>query len=46
MMGVVPRFSRTPGTIRNVGPDLDEHAQDIHEALAAGRSAWEESPHD
>lgn len=25
MLGVVPRWSRTPGSIRNVGPDLGEH---------------------
>lgn len=25
MAGVVPRFSRTPGTVRDVGPDLGEH---------------------
>lgn len=25
MLGVVPKFSRTPGSIRDVGPDLGEH---------------------
>jgi formyl-CoA transferase len=25
MLGVVPTFSRTPGSISDVGPDLGEH---------------------
>ncbi len=25
MLGVVPKFSRTPGTISDVGPELGEH---------------------
>jgi len=25
MLGVVPKFSRTPGAIRDVGPALGEH---------------------
>ena len=25
MLGVVPKFSRTPGSIRDVGPVLGEH---------------------
>jgi crotonobetainyl-CoA:carnitine CoA-transferase CaiB-like acyl-CoA transferase len=25
MLGVVPKFSRTPGSIADVGPDLGEH---------------------
>jgi crotonobetainyl-CoA:carnitine CoA-transferase CaiB-like acyl-CoA transferase len=28
MLGVVPKFSRTPGSIRDVGPDLGEHTAD------------------
>ena len=40
MTGVVPRFSRTPGTIRDVGPDLGEHNPEVEQALAEGRSAW------
>ncbi|MEO6654003.1 MAG: CoA transferase [Ilumatobacteraceae bacterium] len=40
MTGVVPRFSRTPGTIRDVGPDLGEHTEAIERAVASGRSAW------
>lgn len=40
MTGVVPRFSRTPGSIRDVGPGLGEHNAEVADALAAGRSAW------
>lgn len=29
MTGIVPRFSRTPGTIRDVGPTLGEHTTDF-----------------
>ncbi|WP_424236871.1 CaiB/BaiF CoA transferase family protein [Bhargavaea ginsengi] len=29
MPGVVPKFSGTPGKIRNVGPDLGEHNEEI-----------------
>ncbi|MEK4387004.1 CaiB/BaiF CoA-transferase family protein [Solibacillus sp. FSL W7-1464] len=29
MPGIVPKFSETPGTIRNVGPDLSEHTDEI-----------------
>jgi formyl-CoA transferase len=29
MTGVVPRFSRTPGTIRSVGPSLGEHTDEV-----------------
>lgn len=29
MTGVVPRFTRTPGTIRDVGPDLGEHTEEV-----------------
>ncbi len=40
MTGVVPRFTRTPGTIRDVGPDLGEHNAEVEQALAAGQSPW------
>lgn len=33
MTGIVPRFSRTPGGVRDVGPDLGEHT-------AAFESGW------
>ncbi len=42
MTGVVPRFSRTPGTIRDVGPELGEHTAAVVAAIAEGRSAWSE----
>lgn len=29
MPGIVPKFSKTPGSIRNVGPDLGEHSEEI-----------------
>ena len=29
MPGIVPKFSETPGAIRNVGPDLSEHTDEI-----------------
>jgi crotonobetainyl-CoA:carnitine CoA-transferase CaiB-like acyl-CoA transferase len=29
MTGVVPRFTRTPGTIRDVGPELGEHTDEV-----------------
>ena len=34
MTGVVPRFSRTPGTIRDVGPALGEHTAEVEAELA------------
>lgn len=40
MTGIVPRFSRTPGSIRDVGPALGEHTAEVDRALAEGRSAW------
>jgi len=40
MAGVVPRFSRTPGTIRDVGPELGEHTAEVKESITEGRSAW------
>jgi len=33
MTGVVPRFSRTPGAIRDVGPDLGEHTTQVEADL-------------
>ena len=33
MTGVVPRFSRTPGTIRDVGPTLGEHTAEVEAEL-------------
>ena len=33
MPGVVPKFSQTPGSIRNVGPDLGEHSEEILKKL-------------
>lgn len=29
MPGIVPKFSETPGQVRNVGPDLSEHTEEI-----------------
>jgi len=29
MPGVVPKFSETPGSIRNIGPDIGEHNEDV-----------------
>ena len=29
MTGIVPRFSRTPGTVRDVGPELGEHTDEV-----------------
>ena len=31
MTGVVPKFSRTPGTIRSGGPGLGEHTQAVRD---------------
>ncbi|MFD1851508.1 CaiB/BaiF CoA transferase family protein [Oceanobacillus bengalensis] len=33
MPGVVPKFSKTPGSIRSIGPDLGEHNDEILEEL-------------
>lgn len=33
MPGIIPKFSLTPGSIRNVGPDLGEHSEEILEEL-------------
>ncbi len=40
MIGVVPRFTRTPGTIRDVGPELGEHTEAVERAIADGGSPW------
>jgi crotonobetainyl-CoA:carnitine CoA-transferase CaiB-like acyl-CoA transferase len=29
MTGIVPRFTRTPGSVADVGPDLGEHTDDV-----------------
>lgn len=34
MTGIVPRFSRTPGAVRDVGPDLGEHDAEVRAELA------------
>ena len=34
MAGVVPKLSRTPGTIRHPGPDLGEHTESVLRELA------------
>lgn len=33
MTGIVPRFSRTPGAVRDVGPDLGEHDREVRAEL-------------
>ena len=37
MTGIVPRFSRTPGSVRDVGPRLGEHDDDVRAEVAAPR---------
>jgi len=34
MTGIVPRFSRTPGAVRHVGPDLGEHDAEVRAELS------------
>ena len=34
MSGVVPKFSRTPGSIDRTGPELGEHTADVLGELA------------
>ena len=34
MAGVVPKLSRTPGTIRHPGPELGEHTESVLRELA------------
>lgn len=40
MTAVVPRLSRTPGIIRDVGPALGEHTEAARQAIAANESPW------
>ncbi len=43
MPGVVPKFSRTPGRIDDVGPDLGEHTRQVLAQLAGvGDAEWSE----
>ncbi len=42
MNGIVPRFSRTPGSVRDVGPDLGEHTDEVRAELAARPTTHEE----
>jgi crotonobetainyl-CoA:carnitine CoA-transferase CaiB-like acyl-CoA transferase len=37
MTGVVPRFSRTPGSVADVGPALGEHTEEIEQELGLQR---------
>jgi crotonobetainyl-CoA:carnitine CoA-transferase CaiB-like acyl-CoA transferase len=37
MTGVVPRFSRTPGAVVDVGPELGEHTDVVEAEIDAGR---------
>lgn len=42
MAGVVPKFSRTPGAVDDVGPALGEHTREVLRTLAAvGDEEWE-----
>jgi formyl-CoA transferase len=42
MTGVVPKFSRTPGAVTDVGPRLGEHTRETLRTLAAvGDEEWE-----
>jgi crotonobetainyl-CoA:carnitine CoA-transferase CaiB-like acyl-CoA transferase len=33
MTGIVPKFSRTPGSVRDVGPELGEHTAEVSDEL-------------
>jgi crotonobetainyl-CoA:carnitine CoA-transferase CaiB-like acyl-CoA transferase len=33
MTGIVPRFSRTPGSVRDVGPSLGEHTEGLRSEM-------------
>lgn len=33
MPGIVPKFSKTPGSVKNAGPDLGEHTEEILKTL-------------
>ena len=40
MAGIVPKFSRTPGAVRTVGPELGEHTDIVlREVLGLGENA-------
>jgi len=39
MPGIVPRFTRTPGEVADVGPDLGEHTDEVVEWLGLGPSS-------
>ncbi len=39
MTGIVPRFSRTPGRVRDVGPDLGEHTDEVVREVRGGEIA-------
>ncbi|MGB8652153.1 MAG: CaiB/BaiF CoA-transferase family protein [Mycobacteriales bacterium] len=39
MTGVVPRFSRTPGAVADVGADLGEHTAEVEQELAVRQPA-------
>jgi len=39
MAGVVPRFSRTPGSVRSVGPALGEHTDEVLGTLNSSNSS-------
>jgi len=40
MLGVVPKFSRTPGAVRDVGPSLGEHDGAVRRGLVADPASW------
>ncbi len=46
MTGVVPKLSRTPGSIRSVGPDLGEHTDAVLAELAGCDAAQLKQLHD
>lgn len=39
MTGIVPKFSRTPGGVRDVGPALGEHTEEILAAITGSGGA-------
>jgi crotonobetainyl-CoA:carnitine CoA-transferase CaiB-like acyl-CoA transferase len=44
MLGVVPKFSRTPGSISDVGPDLGEHTDDIRGQKSSSKATSPATP--
>jgi crotonobetainyl-CoA:carnitine CoA-transferase CaiB-like acyl-CoA transferase len=36
MTGIVPKFSRTPGSVRDVGPELGEHTAEVRAEVRPG----------